>query len=93
MTDADTRPLSERVRDLAVHCDAVASRAEKSFAHQAAVRVSRDAQTLYRAAERIKKLEAFLRRIREWDQMNPPMTGDHAAVAATIDALLNGPDQ
>ena len=40
------------------------------------------------SAERIKELEAFLRRLREWDQMNPPMTGDHAAFAATIDALL-----
>lgn len=27
------------------------------------------------SAERIKELEAFIRRLREWDQMNPPMTG------------------
>lgn len=44
-------------------------------------------------AERIKELEAFLRRLREWDQMNPPMTGDHAAFATTIDALLKETDQ
>jgi hypothetical protein len=42
---------------------------------------------------RIKALEGFLRRLREWDQMNPPMTGDHAAWAASIDALLKEADQ
>jgi hypothetical protein len=42
---------------------------------------------------RIKALEAFLRHLRQWDQMNPPMTGDHAAHAASIDALLPEADQ
>ena len=42
---------------------------------------------------RIKALEGFLRHLREWDQMNPPMTGDHAAKAASIDALLKEADQ
>ncbi len=45
------------------------------------------------SAERIKALEAFLRHLREWDQMNPPMTGDHAAHAASIDALLKETDR
>jgi hypothetical protein len=44
------------------------------------------------SAERIKALEAFLRHLRQWDQMNPPMTGDHAAHAASIDALLKEAD-
>jgi hypothetical protein len=43
--------------------------------------------------ERIEALEAFLKRLREWDQMNPPMTGDHAAFAAAIDCLLKEADQ
>jgi hypothetical protein len=43
------------------------------------------------SAERIKALEAFLKRLREWDQMNPPMTGDHGAFAASIDRLLKEP--
>jgi hypothetical protein len=42
---------------------------------------------------RIKALEAFLRHLRQWDQMNPPMTGDHAAHAASIDALLEEADR
>ena len=46
-----------------------------------------------RAANRIKALEGFLRHLRQWDQMNPPMTGDHAAHAASIDALLKEADQ
>ncbi len=45
------------------------------------------------SAERIKALEAFLKRLREWDQMNPPMTGDHGAFAASIDRLLEEADQ
>jgi len=45
------------------------------------------------SAERIKALEAFLRHLRQWDQMNPPMTGDHAAHAASIDALLEEADR
>ena len=45
------------------------------------------------SAERIRKLEAFLKRLREWDQMNPPMTGDHGAFAASIDRLLKEADQ
>jgi hypothetical protein len=45
------------------------------------------------SAERIKALEALLRHLRQWDQMNPPMTGDHAAHAASIDALLKEADQ
>jgi hypothetical protein len=45
------------------------------------------------SAERIKALEAFLRHLRQWDQMNPPMTGDHAAHAASIDALLKEADR
>ena len=57
-----------------------------------------DTAEAYRAgqaasAERIKALEAFLRHLRQWDQMNPPMTGDHAAHAASIDALLKEADQ
>ena len=56
-----------------------------------------DTAQAYRAgqaasAERIKALEAFLRHLRQWDQMNPPMTGDHAAHAASIDALLKEAD-
>ncbi|MCA3504767.1 MAG: hypothetical protein IOD05_16275 [Rhodobacter sp.] len=42
---------------------------------------------------RIKALEAFLKRLREWDQMNPPMTGDHGAFAASIDRLLKEADR
>ncbi len=42
---------------------------------------------------RIAVLESFLQRLRQWDQMNPPMTGDHAAFAASIDALLQETDR
>lgn len=37
----------------------------------------------------IDKLYAFLKQMREWDQMNPPISGDHKNFADQIDKILN----
>lgn len=37
----------------------------------------------------IDKLYAFLKQMREWDQLNPPISGDHKNFADQIDKILN----
>jgi hypothetical protein len=68
-------------------------KALEHIAKAAQRRANDHGEQLLDAYERIKALEAFLRHLRQWDQMNPPMTGDHAAHAASIDALLKEADQ
>ena len=68
-------------------------KALEHIAKAAQQRANDHGEQLLDAYERIKALEAFLRHLRQWDQMNPPMTGDHAAHAASIDALLEEADR
>jgi hypothetical protein len=46
------------------------------------------ADTIDTLREQLEAARKLLRRISEWDQMNPPMTGDHAHWKREIDAAI-----